>query len=194
MGTNHLGHFALTNRLLPLLEASPDPPARVVTVSSIAHKSGVVDVTDMNWEKRKYSRIKAYADAKLANALFARGLAARADPARVLSFSLHPGVIQTNLFRHLGGVPGGSIAGHALAAVGAGVRAVATTLLGFPAFKTVDQGAATSVYAALSKELGRAQVCGEREGVAARWRRPFPVPTHTLFSPERRLPVRLRRG
>jgi NAD(P)-dependent dehydrogenase (short-subunit alcohol dehydrogenase family) len=157
-GTNHLGHYALTNRLLPLLEATPDPPARVVTVSSVAHKTGRLDVTDLAWERRKYSRIGAYGDAKLANALFARGLAARTDPARVLSFSLHPGVIHTKLFRHLGGTTGNVILGHVGAAVGVAVRAVATTLLGFPAFKTVDQGAATSVYAALSAELGPAQV------------------------------------
>lgn len=123
----------------------------------MAHKSGTIVVDDLNYSTRKYGRLSAYADSKLANALFARGLAARADPAKLLSFSLHPGVIHTPLFRHVGGEPGAGIAGAAVAALGGAVRAVCSTVLGFPGFKTTEQGAATTLYGALSPDLGAAQ-------------------------------------
>ena len=79
-GTNHLGHFALTARLLPLLERTPG--ARVVVVSSTAQNFGRIDFDDLNWERRSYSAWRAYGQSKLANMMFAlelqRRLAARA--------------------------------------------------------------------------------------------------------------------
>ena len=65
MGTNHLGHFALTGQLISLLKKTPN--SRVVNVSSIAHTSGNIDFDDLNWEKRKYRTWSAYSDTKLAN-------------------------------------------------------------------------------------------------------------------------------
>ena len=68
MGTNHLGHFALTGQLISLLKKTPN--SRVVNVSSIAHTSGNIDFDDLNWEKRKYRTWSAYSDSKLANLYF----------------------------------------------------------------------------------------------------------------------------
>ncbi|HVH04904.1 MAG TPA: oxidoreductase, partial [Myxococcota bacterium] len=74
-GTNHLGHFALTGRLLPLLRKAAAP--RVVTVSSTAHRMGVIDFDDLQWERKSYSKWRAYGQSKLANLLFTRELARR---------------------------------------------------------------------------------------------------------------------
>ncbi len=68
-GTNHLGHFALTARLLPLLEQTPG--ARVVVVSSTAQSFGKIALDDLDWEKRSYSPWRAYGQSKLANMMFA---------------------------------------------------------------------------------------------------------------------------
>jgi len=101
-GVNHLGHFALTGRLLPLLKAAEgvDGVARVVTQSSGAHEQGEMDFSDLNWE-RSYGKWKAYGRSKLANLLFAYELQRRIDAAdddlRVRSVACHPGYTDTNL-------------------------------------------------------------------------------------------------
>lgn len=92
LAVNHLAHFLLTLLLLPLLRKSQEP--RVVTVSSVAHKSGRIDFNDMNHEHH-FDAYHAYADSKLANALFALELARRET--WLASNSLHPGVIDTKL-------------------------------------------------------------------------------------------------
>jgi NAD(P)-dependent dehydrogenase (short-subunit alcohol dehydrogenase family) len=92
LAVNHLAHFLLTDLLLPLLKESAAP--RVVTVSSIAHTSGRIPFDDMNGE-RGFDSYHAYANSKLANALFAAELARR-EP-WLTSNSLHPGVIGTKL-------------------------------------------------------------------------------------------------
>ena len=96
LGTNHLGHFALTGRLLEKLLASPAP--RVVTVSSIAHRAGKIDFDDLNWE-RSYSRWPAYGRSKLANLLFTLELSRRAAEAdsELVAAASHPGYAATNL-------------------------------------------------------------------------------------------------
>ncbi len=95
-GTNHLGHFALTGLLLPLLHELPD--ARVVTVSSINHRGGNIAFDDLQGE-RHYSRWGAYAQSKLANLLFAFELNRRLKSAGwgLLSVAAHPGYSATNL-------------------------------------------------------------------------------------------------
>lgn len=94
LGTNHLGHFALTGLLLPQLLAAPRP-ARVVVVSSTAHRSGKMRFDDLQGE-RSYTRWGAYGQSKLANLLFARELQARAGD-RLLVAAAHPGYAATNL-------------------------------------------------------------------------------------------------
>jgi NAD(P)-dependent dehydrogenase (short-subunit alcohol dehydrogenase family) len=97
-GTNHLGHFALTNLLLPHVTG------RVVTVSSGTHRSGRIDFGDLNWEHRKYRPWRAYGQSKLANLLFTAELQRRLTEAgsTVLSMAAHPGYAATNLQSHSG--------------------------------------------------------------------------------------------
>jgi NAD(P)-dependent dehydrogenase (short-subunit alcohol dehydrogenase family) len=94
LGTNHLGHFALTGRLLEAIR----PDGRVVTVSSQAHRMGRMDFDDLMGE-RKYGEWRAYGQSKLANLLFMRGLAERLERAgsTVASVAAHPGYASTHL-------------------------------------------------------------------------------------------------
>jgi NAD(P)-dependent dehydrogenase (short-subunit alcohol dehydrogenase family) len=93
LGTNHLGHFALTGLLLPRLLAAP--AARVVTMSSGAHRAGRINFDDLQGERR-YNNWLAYGQSKLANLLFAFELDRRAD-GRLSSIAAHPGYAATNL-------------------------------------------------------------------------------------------------
>lgn len=96
IGTNHLGHFALTGLLLDKLHD------RIVTVSSGAHRIGRINLNDLNWERRRYQRWPAYGQSKLANLLFTyeldRRLRAAGSPVR--SLAAHPGYASTNLQSH----------------------------------------------------------------------------------------------
>ncbi|MBR9975662.1 MAG: SDR family NAD(P)-dependent oxidoreductase [Bacteroidetes bacterium] len=100
IGVNHFGHFALTMQLLGLLDAADS--ARVVTVSSGAHKIGRPDFEDINWERRKYRALQAYADSKFANLLFTFELQRRlaAEGSTTIAVAAHPGVAMTELQRH----------------------------------------------------------------------------------------------
>ena len=100
-GVNHLGHFALTGHLLGLMSLEG---ARVVNVSSVAHRRGRIDLDDLNWESRPYNKVAAYGQSKLANLLFTLELQRRLDSAgaRVMAVSAHPGWSNTNLASHLG--------------------------------------------------------------------------------------------
>ena len=97
IGTNHLGHFALTGLLLPSLLAARAP--RVVTVSSNAHKFGRLRLDDLHAERGRYSRWRAYGQSKLANLLFSGELQRRATAAgtALRSVAAHPGYAATNL-------------------------------------------------------------------------------------------------
>ena len=97
MGTNHLGHFALTGRVLPLLLAADAP--RVVTVSSFGHKPGRIRWDDPNWQKGRYHAWPAYFQTKLANLLFTAELDRQAGEAgtKLLAAAAHPGYASTNL-------------------------------------------------------------------------------------------------
>jgi hypothetical protein len=98
IGTNHLGHFALTNLLLPKITD------RVVTVSSTFHRIGTIDLKDLSWESRRYGSWRAYGQSKLANLLFTSELQRRLEkvgsPVRALA--AHPGYSSTNLQGHSG--------------------------------------------------------------------------------------------
>jgi len=100
IGTNHFGHFYLTNLLLPLIKKAA-PGARIVNVSSLAHKKAKIYFDDINWEKTPYDSMKAYGQSKLANILFTRELAERLEGSGVTVHCLHPGVIATELGRHI---------------------------------------------------------------------------------------------
>lgn len=95
--TNHLGHYALTARLLPRLLAASEP--RVVTTSSTAARMGSIAFDDLQWDRRRYSKWRAYGQTKLANLLFAFELGRRAAAAgtTLVSAAAHPGYANTHL-------------------------------------------------------------------------------------------------
>ena len=98
IGTNHLGHFALANLLLPLVTD------RVIVVSSELHRRGHIDLSDLNWQRRRYRAWDAYAQSKLANLLFVTELDRRlrtvGSPVRAIA--VHPGYASTSLQSHTG--------------------------------------------------------------------------------------------
>jgi NAD(P)-dependent dehydrogenase (short-subunit alcohol dehydrogenase family) len=100
-GVNHLGHFALTARLFPLLDQTPG--SRVVTVSSAAHLHATLEFDDLMSEK-SYRMMRAYRRSKLANLLFARELQRRleATDRNMLSLAVHPGLVATHMFTRFG--------------------------------------------------------------------------------------------
>ncbi len=126
IGTNHLGHFALSMLLLPHIAD------RIVTVSSNAHERGRLDLDDLNWQTRSYRASQAYSDSKLANLLFTFELQRRlADTGSVVrAMAVHPGMVRTNLFGH---------------------RPVQAAIFGFVGrfvMQDPDDGARTTLYAA----------------------------------------------
>jgi NAD(P)-dependent dehydrogenase (short-subunit alcohol dehydrogenase family) len=129
IGTNHLGHFALTNLLLPNITG------RVVTVSSVAHRGGKIDLGDLNWEQRPYNFFSAYNQSKLANLLFTSELQRRlsAIGSDVIATAAHPGYAATNLTSHTG------------SAIKGAVMAISDVLLAQSAAK----GALPTIYAAV---------------------------------------------
>jgi NAD(P)-dependent dehydrogenase (short-subunit alcohol dehydrogenase family) len=102
IGTNHLGHFALTNLLLPHITD------RVVTLTSNLASRGKIDLDDLNWEHRTYKSSQAYSDSKQANILFTDELQRRLAKmgSSVRAISSHPGVAKTSLIGHVGGFAG----------------------------------------------------------------------------------------
>jgi NAD(P)-dependent dehydrogenase (short-subunit alcohol dehydrogenase family) len=113
IGTNHLGHFALTNLLLPKITD------RVVTVASMMHVMGRINLKDLNWKSRPYLAWPAYGQSKLANLLFTKELQRRLDTAgsRVKALAAHPGYSATGLQAHSEGVFGKAFqAGNSLVA------------------------------------------------------------------------------
>ncbi|ASQ94335.1 SDR family NAD(P)-dependent oxidoreductase [Streptomyces sp. 11-1-2] len=137
--TNHLGHFALVNRLWPAIEPGG---ARVVSVSSTGHHASPVRWDDVHW-RHGYDKWEAYGQAKTANAVFAVQLDRLGRERGVRAFSLHPGGILTPLQRHL---PKQEM-------VERGWIDADGNLLHPEAFKTPEQGAATQVWAATSPRL-----------------------------------------
>ena len=103
MGTNHLGHFALTGLLMPLLLNTKN--ARVVATSSFAHKQGDINFDDINWESRDYSSSKAYSDSKLANLYFTSELVKKykGNKNSPIFTTAHPGGTNTELGKHMNG-------------------------------------------------------------------------------------------
>ncbi len=142
-GINHMGHFALTKTLLPLIERTPG--ARVVTLSSTAHKLGDIRWDDIQFESGAYDKWQAYGQAKTANALFANALSRRLADTGGLGFSVHPGGIFTPLQRHL--------PREEMIALGWLDASGEPSELAKAGFKTPEQGCSTTLWAATSPSL-----------------------------------------
>lgn len=99
LGVNHMGHFLLTNLLLDQLKLSA--PSRIVVLSSIAHTRAKINVQDLN-SVQSYDPANAYEQSKLANVLFTRELAKRLEGTGVTVNAVHPGIVDTELMRHMG--------------------------------------------------------------------------------------------
>ncbi|NUR62784.1 MAG: SDR family NAD(P)-dependent oxidoreductase [Catenulispora sp.] len=141
---NHLGHFRLTTRLWPALAAAGD--ARVVALSSRGHRYSPVVFEDINFEHRAYEPFLAYGQSKTANALFAVELDRRGRDRGIRAFAVHPGaILDTALVRHLDDA--------ALRAAGVVERDGRRVLDTGRRVKTVEQGAATTVWCATSRAL-----------------------------------------
>lgn len=142
MGANYFGHFLLTSLLLPVLEATEG--ARIVNLSSVAHRSGKIHFDDMHFVKR-YSRWQAYGQSKLAMLMFSFELdrQLKAMGCKTLSVAAHPGVSDTNLSRY--------------------IPKLLITLL-YPVFKLMtqpaDKGALPQIYAALGADINSGDYTG----------------------------------
>lgn len=144
IGTNHFGHYLLTVLLMPALEKGARRSgrnSRVVALSSGAHRRSAINFDDPHYRQRPYDKWEAYAQSKTANALFAVALTTHFKDRGIVANAVMPGMIRTELSRHL--------TQDEIAAVGAPASADTPP----PAYKTVEQGAATSVWAALAPEL-----------------------------------------
>ena len=97
-GVNFLGHFLLTELLLPKLKKAKG--ARIVHTSSVLHEKGLIDLADLNFEKKKYSGWDAYNQSKLAQVLYSRYQAKLLKSSNITSVSIHPGWVQTPLIKH----------------------------------------------------------------------------------------------
>lgn len=148
-GTNHIGHFLLTNLLMPLIEKGDHP--RIVNLSSRGHHFDQVHFDDPNYEKREYEKWTGYGQSKTANIQFTVGLERRLAGKGIHAYAVHPGGIQTNLGRHMTEEDVAwmmeRIRKNAEQAGTSGAGAAA------PGFKTIPQGAATSCWAATAEDL-----------------------------------------
>ncbi|WP_420639293.1 SDR family NAD(P)-dependent oxidoreductase [Candidatus Poriferisocius sp.] len=140
-GTNHLGHFALTTQLMPLLNQADRP--RVVTLSSGGHRISDVDLDDHSFERTPYDPWVAYGRSKSANIHFAAELARRSGD-QLLSLSVHPGAIPTRLGRHM--------TSEMMEAMRERAKASSPSGQGLQ-MKSLESGAATQVWAATAPEL-----------------------------------------
>lgn len=136
IGVNHLGHFLLTDLLLDALKKSES--GRIVVVSSILYLAGRISKQDINRDK-SYNKYTAYAQSKLANILFAKQLAVKLKDTNIVVNSCHPGVVKTELIRHI---------------VGIGmIQKIFTELFTSYFFKSAEAGAQTSLRLALDPDL-----------------------------------------
>jgi NAD(P)-dependent dehydrogenase (short-subunit alcohol dehydrogenase family) len=145
LGTNHLGHFLLAGLLAPALRAGA--PARVVCVSSSGHRFATVDFEDPHYRRRPYEKWQAYGQSKTANIWHALELDRRLAGDGVRAFAIHPGMIVTELGRHL--TPDDIAAMRARVAAAAAAHGEGRGAR----WKTPAQGAATQVWAATAPEL-----------------------------------------
>jgi NAD(P)-dependent dehydrogenase (short-subunit alcohol dehydrogenase family) len=143
-GVNHLGHFQLTGRLWPALKNAGG--ARVVVMSSVGHRQAGVDLSDPNFERRPYDKALAYAQSKTANSLFAVALDRVGEAHGVRAFAVHPGAVMTDIFRYMPEEERQAWVRRVQGGAGASSSG--------NGFKTLEQGAATSLWCGLSEQLG----------------------------------------
>ncbi len=146
-GINHLGHMAWTVPLLDLLarSSSPDSPSRIVNLSSAGHRFGDVDLDDPNYENRSYDEWAAYGQSKTANILFSVELERRLAALDVRSAAVHPGGIHTDLGRHMTPELRTQLQD----------RIAQSNPGGDFSWKSIPQGAATTVWAATTPALAK---------------------------------------
>ncbi len=163
LGVNHLGHHALVGRLLPALLAAD--AARVVVVSSAAHRIGRIDLDDLNWERTRYQRWLAYGRSKLANLLFVLELDRRFRAARAgaIAVGAHPGYAATGL-QTAGPAMQGGLSGAVTALLNRGATAIAA--------QPAAQGALPQLYATAAPQVTGGSYwgpdgIGERQGHSA---------------------------
>jgi len=137
LGVNHMGHFLLTNLLLDLLKASA--PSRIINVSSVAHRRGQINKEDLNSDKQ-YDKAAAYNQSKLANLLFTRELARRLQGTGVTVNAVHPGIVDTEIIRHM-------------SFFNSTFSAIFLKPLVWLFVKSPQQGARTTVYVALEESV-----------------------------------------
>jgi light-dependent protochlorophyllide reductase len=141
MAVNHLGHFLLTNLLLDLLRKSA--PSRVVVVASNGHHSFLATRSPFRFDNMQselyYNNFEAYGQSKLANMLFSRELARRLKDTGVTANSLHPGIVTSELSRHLG--------------FSEIVANISLRVLSLVALKSEEEGAQTSIHLAVSEDV-----------------------------------------
>ena len=147
LGTNHLGHFVLVNRIVRLMPQG----ARLVALSSIGHQFGDIDLEDPNFERKPYDSVAAYGAAKTANVLFAVEFDRRHKGRGVRATAVHPGGIITELARHM--------TEESIKQMMALTRPQTGETVASRGFKTVPQGAATTVWAGV---VAAAELVGGR--------------------------------
>ncbi|KAL8611962.1 hypothetical protein ACOMHN_062591 [Nucella lapillus] len=139
MGVNHFGHFLLTNLLLDKIKQSA--PSRIIVVSSSLHKRGTIKFEDIHSEK-SYDRRKGYSNSKLANTLFARELSEHLKGTGVNVFCVHPGIVASNLGRHV---------------MNKWLKRLLMPIAVLFGLKTAEEGCQTIVYCAVAKELEKSR-------------------------------------
>lgn len=137
IGVNHFGHFLLTNLLLDKLKKAA--PSRIINVSSIAHTRGQINKDDLNSDL-KYDKADAYAQSKLANLLFTKELSKRLEGSGVTVNAIHPGIVDTELIRHM-------------SFFNSWTATIFLKPFIWPFVKNPRQGAQTSIYAAVDPKL-----------------------------------------
>lgn len=142
-GTNHMGHFALTQALMPLLQKTSG--TRVVSLSSTGHKLSDIRWDDLHYQQGTYDKWQAYGQSKTANALFANALSRRLKATGGLAFAVHPGGIFTPLQRHL--------PREEMVMLGWIDETGAPSALAKEGFKSPEQGCSTTLWAATSPLL-----------------------------------------
>jgi NAD(P)-dependent dehydrogenase (short-subunit alcohol dehydrogenase family) len=160
--TNHLGHFQLAARLWPALKKSGN--ARVVVLSSRGHARGGVDLSDPNFNKRPYDKWAAYGQSKSANSLFAVELDKRGQKHGIRAFAVHPGGILTDLLKYM---TDEELSAYGIYRENGAVKVPDVTRVS-ERFKTLEEGAATTIWCAVSPQLnGKGGVYCEDCDIAA---------------------------